>query len=149
MRTLRRSIISSLMVLSITTATPAAAHDVPAGIERIQAQLDTAERTAACAASGAAPSTTVSPRMADLIAIYRAASDNLDAVAPTQDEAAWTAAESNWMAAEVELLNERPRNAADLAAKFDTILDLENSEGEFARIQRLSEDAHFLAGAAK
>jgi hypothetical protein len=98
---------------------------VPASIERIQAQLDAAEHKAACAASGTAAPQTVSPRMAELVEIYRAAGANIDSLDPLKDEAAWTAAESNWNAAELALMNERPRNAADYALKFDTLLALQ------------------------
>jgi hypothetical protein len=117
MITIRRSIMAALMVAAI--ASPATAHDAPTG---------------------------VSPRMAELIEIYRSANANIDRLNPHGDEAAWAAAESNWEAAEIALMNQRPANAADFAAKFDALLEIDTSEGEFARLKRLSDDAHHLAG---
>jgi hypothetical protein len=137
------------LALSIITALPASAQSVQADIERLQTQIDAAQHTAACAASGAAPQTTVSPRMAELVEIYRAAGANIDALDPLKDEAAWTAAESNWEAAEVSLMNEQPATVADFALKFDVLMEIDASEGEFARLKRLSEDANTLAGCVK
>jgi hypothetical protein len=142
-------------VAALTIATSASAHDVAGDmaraadqIARIQSQLVAAEHTAACAASGAQPAH-VSLRMAELIQAYEMANAKLGALDPRTHPDAWDAAEEAWYASEAALMNQRPANAADLAAKLDALLEVEASEGEFARIKRLSEDAHHLAGGAK
>jgi hypothetical protein len=96
-----------------------------------------------------AEGTAASPRMAELVEMYRAVSTNIDALDPRTDAAAWTAAEQAWEVAEANLMNERPRTVCDFAAKFDALLDIESSEGEFVRLKRLSEDAHAMGGCAK
>lgn len=127
----RRTTLYSLLIATAASAAitagaaialPAAAHDAPGP---------------------------VSHRMAELVEIYRAASAHLDAIAPLKNEAAWIAAESGWEAAEIALMNERPRTVCDFFIKFNALLEIDTSEGEFARLKRLSEDAADLGGCAK
>jgi hypothetical protein len=91
------------------------------------------------AAAEAAP--TVSARMAELVAIYKRETERIDAMEATTED--------DFIAAQVELMNEPPANMADYAAKFDALMEIESADGEFALLQRLSDDAHAMARAAK
>lgn len=123
----------------------------------IAAAVSTAITTASAIATGApmlATTTaetvqTVSPRMAELVANYQAALEQVDTLAPDTmtDSAAWAAVEAVFVKAQAELLAERPKNAADFAAKFDALIELDAGEGGFDAFKTLSEDAHALAGA--
>jgi hypothetical protein len=88
----------------------------------------------------------VSPRMAEIIAEYKRTMAALDALNPKTAPDAWDAAEDAFEAAQGALLDARPVSAADFAAKFDALLDLETAEGEFVILKQLSADAHSLAG---
>jgi hypothetical protein len=88
----------------------------------------------------------VSPRMTALIEMYKAVSANIDSLDPLGDQAAWTAAEQAWGRGETHHQDQPPPPLLDYAAKLDALIELDSSEGEYATIKRLSEDAHALAG---
>lgn len=93
---------------------------------------------------------TVSPRMAELVASYKASLETVDTLAPDDatDEATWSAVEAAFLSAQAALLAERPANAADFALKFDSLVEIEAAEGQYDVFKRLSEDAHALAQGA-
>ena len=84
----------------------------------------------------------VSPRMAELVEAYKRETIRIDTFPPDS-------AEDDFLAAQIALMNEPPANMADYAAKFDALMEVETADGEFALLQRLSDDAHALAKGAR
>jgi hypothetical protein len=122
----------------------------------ISAAAATAVTTASAIATGstmitttAAETQTVSPRMAALIADYKAALEQVDELAPdaSTDADAWQALEDRFVAAQAALIAERPSSIADYAAKYDALVEIEAAEGQHDVFKALSADAHALAGA--
>lgn len=90
----------------------------------------------------------VSPRMAELVAAYKQAIARIDTFPPkSSDPNAWQTAEDDFLAAQAALINEPPATIADYSVKFDALMEVEEADGEFAAVKRLSDDARALAGA--
>jgi hypothetical protein len=127
----RRGFLSSLLVAgaATTAVTTGAAIVLPA------------------AAADDAP--IVSPRMAELVDAYKQAIARIDNYPPKSNPEAWQTAEDDFLAAQATLINEPPATIADFSLKFDALMEVEDSDGEFAAVKRLSDDAQMLARSAK
>src|SRR4051794_276476 len=68
---------------------------------------------------------TVSPRMAQIIAEYKAIVATLDSLDPKTDPDGWQAADDAFWPAQGKLLDARPATMADFVAKFDALVGLE------------------------
>ena len=125
----RRGFLSSLLVAGAATTAVAtgAAIVLPA------------------AAADDAPA--MSPRMSELVAAYKQAIERIDNYPPKTNPEAYASAEDDFLAAQAALINEPPASITDFSAKFDALMEVEEADGEFAAVKRLSDDARALAGA--
>jgi hypothetical protein len=133
----RRSILTGL--LSIPTA--AAVTSLPA----VAAIPDAALEQNPYSICSGVPASSVSPRMAQLVADFARLTTALDAIDPDADPMAWDRAAEPRAFAWDALVSHQPVTVADLAA----LVEFTEEDTDRFVMRQLAEDATMLAGSSK